>query len=337
MATPVPSPDLAYGVERRRHDKFNLELTSVRVHAVALARWFNANFEVTAGYPIPVIHATPMDAFSKFNLLWSSANNPFAYLNEINSPHVDPANPRFPLINVSFQGMQLRPEQNYGSRTFRRIDWRSVSDESQGLTINDLGYVTQARYPQAWNYQYQVDFWCLRPDTQAIFIDQLTSRFKFGGGTAQAFISVVYPGYIGWVTCRSFLDGGAIRDATEKDPGESVLKFRTTFNLTVEGWKPDLDVSYVPTLWYEVFGNAATTAANLAAYYDMHSNTRYAVDLRASGVNPVVVSRRATMPANGTIADSLNVPTPPAKAEQLSSAYLAAGDGSLRPNPTAPS
>jgi hypothetical protein len=270
--SPPPSPDLGFdGAELRKHDRFNLELTAVRVHAVALNRWFSKNFLVAEGYAIPVIFATPMDAFSKFNLLFSRPNNPFLYLNEINSPHVDPGNPKFPLINISFKSASLRATQNYGSRTFRNIDWRTVSGTKEGVTKSQMGVVTQARLPQAWDFQYQIDFWCLRPDTQSIFIEQLLDRFKFGGGAPQVWISVVYPGYVGWMGCRSFLEGGAIQDTTEKDPGDSVLKHRTTFNLTVEGWRPDLDRTYVPALWYAVFGADAVGASELELFFASHA------------------------------------------------------------------
>lgn len=337
MATPLPSSDLAHGVELRKHDRFNLELTSVRVHAVALNRWFNSAFLVADGYPIPVIFATPMDAFSKFNLLWSRANNPFLYLKEIDSPHVDPTNPKFPLINISFKGATLRPEQNYGSRVFRRIDWQTVSGVESGVTKSNLGISTQARYPQAWNFQYQVDFWCLRPDTQSIFIDQLIERFKFGGGSAQAFVSTVYPGYVGWTLCRTTLDGNSIQDTTEKDPGDSVLKFRTTFGLTVEGWKPDLDRSYVPTLWYAVFGDSAISSTDLTNYYSLHEGSRYGVDLRTSMDNPVVKLRSDMPPTAAPPAAGL-IPTVPAAtsvAAPLAASYLPSSKpGSITPNPS---
>ena len=288
MAT--ASPDIATGVPLQRHNRFNLELTPVRIHALALNRWFQKNLWVAEGYPVPVIFATPMDAFSKFNLLWSSDKNPFAYLNDVNSPHVDPANPKFPLISVNFKSMALRRSQNYGSRTFRRVDWRTVSGLSDGLTKSNLGTVTSARYPQAWDFQYQIDIWTMRPDTQSILIDQVVEGFKIGGGDAQTFISVAYPGYMGLTGVRCYLNGD-IQDTTEKDPNDSAMRYRTTFNLVLEGWRPDLDLSFVPTLWYAVFGQEAVDPQNLSNYYDIHAGMGYGEDLRTTLMNPVFNSR----------------------------------------------
>ena len=56
------------------------ELTGMRVHELALARWLHQNFQTRPGYPTPVVFATPMDAFAEFDRLFASANNPFAYL-----------------------------------------------------------------------------------------------------------------------------------------------------------------------------------------------------------------------------------------------------------------
>lgn len=291
----------------------------MRVHALALNRWFQKNFSVSAGYAVPVIFATPMDAFSKFNLLWSSDRNPFAYLNNVNSPHVDPANPKFPLISVNFKSMALRRAQNYGSRTLRRIDWRTVSNLADGLTKSNLGTVTSARYPQAWDYQYQIDMWAMRPDTQAILIEQLVECFKIGGGDAQTFVPVAYPGYIGLMNVRCYLSGD-IQDTTEKDPNDSAMRYRTTFNLVLEGWRPDLDLSFVPTLWYAVFGQDAVNPQDLSNFYDIHYGMGYGEDLRTTLMNPVF-NERDNLPPDSP--QPISAPDVPAVVETvLSSAAL---------------
>ena len=238
----------------------------MRIHALALNRWFNNTFSVAKGYPIPFIYATPMDAFSKFDNLWRLQNNPFKYLEKVDSPHVDPTNPKFPLINCSLRSLRLRATQNYGSRTFRRISWPTVDAK---VTKRDLASVTQARYPQAWDISYQIDFWCMRPDTQAIMIEQLMERFKLGGGEPQVWVTVVYPSYVGWMRVRVKLDGD-IQDTTEKNPGEASMKYRTTFNLTVEGWKPDLDIVVAPTLWRVVATQDAIAPSDVNTLYQTY-------------------------------------------------------------------
>ncbi len=96
-------------------DRFQLEVTDVRVHHVALQRWFNRRFLLREGVPCPVIFAGPMDAYAQFNRLWSTPKNPYSYLSMLKDfPGLEPAPLRFPLIAVARQPSTLLPHSKFG-------------------------------------------------------------------------------------------------------------------------------------------------------------------------------------------------------------------------------
>jgi hypothetical protein len=257
--TPAPAQD-AGELYLYPADRFATELSDVRVHALALSRWLNTRFMLREGMPVPVLFTAPMDAFAQFNRLWREPNNPFGYLQELvrsqgattgaaGGTSLTPAQLRFPLLSVDWRRMRYRTEQSYASRVNRRLYWPTVNDTSQGLTLNDLGNVAQARMPAAWTFTYQVDFWCARPDTQALYVKQLTNSFKvMSAGVPQTFIPVAYPGYMGTLAERLVL-ASDIDDLTEKEPAETEVRYRTSVQLELDGYAVDQNVTVVPTVW----------------------------------------------------------------------------------------
>ncbi len=253
-------------------DDFDVELTDVRVHVVALTRWFNRQFLIREGMPVPVLLAGPMDAFAQFNRLWVGEHNPFSYLKELKEyPGREPAPLRFPLISVDWKGMRYRPEQSYASRVNRRLYWPTVNSPAQGLVLSDLANVAQARFPAAWTFSYQVDFWCARPDTQAIFVKQLTNCFKtMSASVPQTYIPVVYPGYFGARYERVVLTS-SIDDMTEKEPEGQEIRYRTSVVMDIEGYAVDQNVMITPTVWSVVSGDVVgVSPASLNILFSAH-------------------------------------------------------------------
>src|SRR3974390_3038558 len=92
----------------------SLGVTSMRYHELALAAWLNQKFILRQGYPIPVVFASPMDAFTKLQNLWKLEKNPFSYLfnlvDDKGTPLYEPypAVPRYPLLSVMRKGWKYR-------------------------------------------------------------------------------------------------------------------------------------------------------------------------------------------------------------------------------------
>lgn len=278
-------------------DRFQLELSDVRVHHVALQRWFNRRFLLREGVPCPVIFSGMMDAYAQFNRLSRQPQNPYNYLSALKAnPGQVPAELRFPLIAVDFKAVRYRPEQSYASRVNRRLYYPTVNDEAQGLTRNDLGNVAQARFPAAWTFIFQVDFLSARPDTRDFFIKQLHQCFRvMSAGTPQTYIPVVYPNYMGALAERLVLVS-SIDDMTEKEPEGKEMQYRISVMLEIEGYAVDTTVSVSPTLWSMVVGANVLDPVDVERYFDLH-NSAVTTDLREGTLeNAVLVEREADLP-----------------------------------------
>ena len=152
----------------------------------------------------------------------------------------------------------------------------------------------------AWDYRFQVDHFCNRPDTQAFYVEQLMQQFWRTGGTVpQTWITVPYPGY-GNRRVRLYLDGD-IENMTPEEPEEGRnVEFRTSFTMVVEGFDLDLRYEIYPALWNLVlrFGSVAPIELN-----DAFNMTR-TIDLRATGSNPTL-DIRPNVPTWGTCQESI--------------------------------
>ena len=290
--------------------------TSMRYHELALQRWLNQLFFVREGYPVPVVFTSPMDAFSYFQQLWSDANNPFSYLFDLKDaqgtplyePHPSPI--RYPIISVYRKGWKYRQYQNFSIHRWRHINWPTVANagterygpQAQGwdLTKCRLGNVTTSRFPMAWDYRFQIDHFCNRPDTQAFFIEQLMQEFWRTGGTVpQTWMTVPYPGW-GNRYIRLYLDGD-IESLTPEEPenGKNV-EFRTSFTVVVEGFDVDLNYEVWPALWNIVFRFGPVAPIELENCFNLDRT----VDLRETGTN-TTLDRRPNVPSWGTCQDAL--------------------------------
>lgn len=294
----------------------SLSGTSMRYHELALQRWLNGIFLLRWGVPVPVVFTSPMDAFSLFSKLWSEANNPFQYLldvkddcgNPIYQPY--PAPVRYPVMSVYRKGWKYRNYQNFSIHRMRWINWPTVSDAAQlndagthqqgtEMTRCNLGEVTTSRYPMAFDYRFQIDHFCNRPDTQAFFLSQLFREFwRSGGPTLQTWIKVDYPGSWGNKLVRLYIDGD-IENLTPEEPEEGKnVEYRTSFTVVLEGYDIDLNFEIYPALWKVIFreGSAVSPADVTAAF-----------DLREHSESSIIDYREKTtvMPPAGTCAVNL--------------------------------
>lgn len=288
----------------------------MRYHELALQSWLNKIFVLRWGVPVPVVFTSPMDAFSTFSRLWSEANNPFQYLleakdsdgNPLYQPH--PAPVRYPLISVHRKGWKLRAHQNFSIHRMRWINWPTVSDAGadfygthhQGteLTRCNLGEVTTSRFPMAFDFRYQIDHFCNRPDTQAFFISQLFREFwRTGGVQPQTWMVVKYPG-MGDKLVRLYIDGD-VESLTEEEPQDGKnVEYRASFTLVMEGYDLDLDYRIYPALWRLILREGSAPPGALDAAFEFVGT----VDLREQAANPTISYRDtvSVMPPAGTCA-----------------------------------
>jgi hypothetical protein len=264
----------------------NAELTAGRWHELALTNWFNQHFFVEEGYPIPVLFSSPMDAYGYFENLWARENNPFRYLLDAKDesgtplylPH--PAKPAYPIISVHKKGWTFRPSQNYSTRKFKRRVWPTKNDD---VLLKDLAEVEVSRMPMAWDFKYQIDFFCLRPDTQANFVMKLMNEFWMGGGGLQTWLTVKYPKPWDQKRVRLRFDGDSVDNLTPEEPGAEMTIYRTSFSLVIEGYTPDIYPKYIPTFWQlELRNTIPSDPMTLAAYFETEE------DLRPTVRNPEI-------------------------------------------------
>lgn len=270
-----------------------------RYHELALARWFNNNFYVMEGYPVPVLFTPPMDAYSHFAELWSNAaGNPFAYILDakddcgkpLYQPHPAPA--PYPIISIHRKSNRWRSEQSYSIHRWRRLSW--VTEVTSGTnTLDQLARVAQAQMPMGWDYVFQVDFHCLRPDTAAKWIEHLMRKMRRAGGTPQTWITCTYP-YYGRLFARTYIQDGSVQHMTpEASPDAQITIYRTTVNLVVEGWVPDIQIELVPAFWTLVLNMKYAVAPGvLETLYSEET------DLRSNQItNPVMMDpERGSLP-----------------------------------------
>jgi hypothetical protein len=281
--------------------------TSMRYHELAVQGWLNKLFFVRFGYPVPVVFASPMDAFSQFTNLWSQETNPFTYLLDLKdtqgTPLYEPfpSPVRYPVISVYRKGWKYRAYQNFSIHRWRSINWPTVSDTGStiygpvqngvGLGKCELGNVTTSRFPMAWDYRFQIDHFCNRPDTQAFYIEQLMQEFWRTGGTPQTWIRVHYPGW-GQRLVRLYLDGD-IESLTPEEPEEGKnVEFRTSFTAVLEGFDVDLRYEIYPAMWELVYGQSTINPETLKKSFILFGSD----DVRLKDNNSTLNSRRNVPP-----------------------------------------
>jgi hypothetical protein len=281
----------------------------MRYHELAVQRWLNRLFVVRDGYPVPVVFATPMDAFSQFSKLWSaSANNPFQYLlnavDEDGTPLYQPypAPITYPLLSVYRKGFKYRSYQNFSIHKFRHINWPTVNAD---VGRCELGNVTTSKMPMAWDYRFQIDFFCLRPDTQAYFVEKMMREMYKTGGVPQTWIPVEYPAW-GRQLIRVYIDGDIENSTPEEPEADRNVEFKTTVNLVVEGFSLDLDFKVEPALWHIIFGQGSVDPTTLQRAFEPLRDE----DVRIRDANKTLLARD-NVPEDTDCQAELNPPGQP--------------------------
>lgn len=261
------------------------DLTAVRWHELALEHWLHQHFLLQEGIPVPVIIASPMDAYALYAQLWAKHDNPYRYLLELKDPETGaplyqpyPQQPLYPLISVMPKGWEFRPQDNYS--THRRVVGYPTT--SSNVILSHMGDVAVAQRPMAWTFNYQIDHHCRTKSTSARFIQALMKAFWRSQGQLQTWIKINFPDYWGPQYVRMTIPGNRIENLTpEEVPDGEVLTFRTSFPVAVEGYLPDINVKVLPTVWKMVLGHSEQIEPNISS---LLFNTTY--DLRAEEENP---------------------------------------------------
>jgi len=277
-------------------------VSAMRWHELALQRWLYSRFFVSDGYPIPVVFTAPMDAFSYFEQLWKSENSPFQYLLDAKDdkgtplylPHPAPA--RYPVISVHRKGWKYRATQNYSIHQYRHINWPTYADN---VVQGDLGRVTVSQRPMAWDFIYQIDHQCLYPGDQALFLQAAMSTFWRTGGGLQDWLRIAYPAPFLPKRVRLYVQGDGFDSLTpEETPSDRVTIYRTSFNVVIEGYLPNLRLEELPALWkFALNTSIPATPSTLETLFTQTTT----VDLRTDANNQVMASRD-NVPAPGTAA-----------------------------------
>lgn len=281
-----------------------LEFTSVRIHELALQRWLYTHFPLSAGYPTPVVFATPRDAHAEFSKLFSSEHNPFAYLNDLKDAkgnqvfQPNPSNIFYPLISVKRVNWQPRPSQSYGIHRNRAVYYPTVeAHDAPGVTLNHLAYAAQMQHPNGWDFTFQVNYLCKTPQTMSIFVNRLQRALWMMGGTPQTYILSRYPPPHGPQNLRTYLVGGIDNVTTEAD-NENNQEIQVSFTLVVEGFYVDYRTVFKPVLWEILVAKDQVPLSpdNLNTYFDLSVTYPGADDVRIGQDNPAINSRPGLPP-----------------------------------------
>ena len=269
-------------------------LSSMRLHELALKWWCHTHFLVTSGYPVPVVFSKPMDAYSHFTQLWSKAENPFSYLLDakdkdgrpLYQPYPEPA--RLPLISINRKRQSFRNYGTFSTRRRRYISWPTVSSD---VKTNDLASARVRNRPMGINFHLDVSHWCLRPDTQALFMQRVWNCFWRSGGAPQTWILVRFPTEERDLMVRMALESDVV-DATSDEPGQEQVKYCTSFSVKIEGWQVDMRDLVVPTLWH-LKTNLSADSVDFETLSAMYSVTE---DLRNNVEDPTCPARTSQGP-----------------------------------------
>ena len=261
----------------------------MRIHELALQKWLSDRFFVAVGFPVPVVFSSPMDAYSQFqNLL--NVDTELRKIYEIKDDNGTPlfmpypAQTAFPLLSVMRKSWAYRTYQNF-STSREIVNWPTISPN---VSREQLGNVTTRQRPMAWDFKFQIDFHCMRPDTQAMYVERLMRAFLQTSGNPQTWIPVAYPGW-GTKNVRMFMESSSIENTTSEEPEDGkVQQFRTTVQVVIEGWSVDIDAKETPALWTLLVGTNAANKNDLESLFS--------IDLRIQNDNKVMLARENVPP-----------------------------------------
>lgn len=289
-----------------REDKVDqLELTSVRIHELALQKWLYKNFPIQdGGYPTPVVFATPRDAHAEFARLFKASNNPFKYLLEIKdsrgqpvyNPH--PSNVFYPLFSVRRLDWQYRAAQSASYHRDRRVFYPTADQDPRNVRLGQLGVVASHQMPSAWDFRFQIEYFCKTPQTMSRFVNRLQRKLWISGGVPQTFIVARYPFPFKAQYLRMYLDGGIQNMAPEANNDDNQEQ-RISFNLTIEGFSMDYVTVFSPNMWYVALSQEQYPMPpdELDKYFDFHATYAGLDDVRVGQENPAIESRPGLPPA----------------------------------------
>lgn len=241
--------------------------SSVRLHDLAIQAWCNRAFVIQSGYPVPVVFGSPMDATANFSELWKRSENPFTYLLDLKDsagrplyqPY--PANICYPLISIQKRRWTFNPNRNYSTHRFRKL--ANLSNDSTQAN-DDRGTWKQRNMPMGIDFHYQVDYFSMRPDSQAVMVGQIFSQFWRQGGGPRTWVPVPYNPEFGSRYVHMELNGD-VQNMTKDEPGnDSHVEYRLTFNLVLQGWMTDAGYEIVPSMMALLGNSDLWTPATLA-------------------------------------------------------------------------
>ena len=284
MPEKTSSPDLLLSrrlLPRTQKHGIDTSITGMRIHELAIQRWLHRSFILAEGYPIPVVFASPVDAYSEISNQWKLDNNPYKYLldlkDENGTPLYEPypANIRYPIISVTRRGWVPRISASWGIHSWRKAYYPSIASDNPALegsgtlTRDDLSATAKVRMPTGWDYKYEINHYCNYPETQAWFVNSVMRALSYAAGTMQTWIPVFDPTFSG-VESRSlrlYLEG-SIDTPTEWSPEGDQMTFRTAFTVVLEGYSTDPDVEVHPALWKITTGTSALPPEDLGKLDD---------------------------------------------------------------------
>lgn len=269
----------------------------MRIHELALQRWLNQVFIFKEGFPVPVIFATPKDAHAEFLRIWKLDNNPYCYLLELKDDRGNPvynANPPtviYPLLSVTRLDWRHRVQQSAGYHVNRAAYYPTVQGNGS-VTQNDMAWAASLGMPTAWDFRFQIDHYCMFPQTQAVFLNRLMREFRFSGGSPQTFIVARYPFPHQKKYIRAYLESDIQNVSTDANP-DGAQEYRTSFNLVLEGFWMDFKTQFNPVLWQLGLGTEGMAAApsSLSKWFDFHDIYGGVDDVRNGQSNPAIQSR----------------------------------------------
>jgi hypothetical protein len=126
----------------------------------------------------------------------------------------------------------------------------------------------------AVSFHLDMTFLCLRPDTQAVFMQRVWNCFWRSGGKPQTWIPVAYPTEMGPTNVHMELESDIV-DTTADDPGDNQVMFRTSFSVRIDGWQLDLRDQVYPAIWYQVLNfNLAIAPRHLLPLFSIRTDMR---------------------------------------------------------------
>ena len=272
---------------------------------------------------MPVVYAVPMDAFAEFSKLWASTNS-YDYLKS-SDPSVQkvwPQNTVTPLISFSFTGDHYRSDLSSNTRVNRTYSWLTAGNPSQNK-ISDLGNVQQVRYSQSADFNFQVDFWCQKPQTQAVFYEQLAQAFRVSSaGVRQSWVTVPYPVTHGTQNVR-LIQTSDVQSVTESSmaPEGNIVMYHTSFTVSIEGYYPDRTSYVVPTLWYLTLSLDNPGPTDLSTLYLLNNYV-----LPSGQISNPTLALRTNLPAgSGTAVSAPVLATSPVQTQS----FILAGQSSV--------